>query len=351
LTSFTISNLQDASILALNDMRDVIQIDPPYQRVGGVWSDSKKKLFIDSLLNKYDVPKFYFHILTGKYAHRKYEYAIIDGRQRLEAIWEFVNGDFPLSNDFVYLEDTSIKAAGLTFKELAKEFPRLLTRFNSRSLAVMVVAADDIDFIEDMFSRLNEAVPLNAAEKRNAFGGPLPKITRRLADHQFFPTRVSFSNSRYRHIDTATKFLYLAKNLIEDQEFADTKKASLDDFFKSNVDSEPRIFREWVSATNRVMSAMAQTFVAGDTLLKSPGTTTVYFCLFLLLATENSRKSVSRKSLLEFEASRAANRAKFEREEKGVNFKLIEYDELAQSSNDAAAIRYRCEVLRSHLRL
>jgi hypothetical protein len=38
MTDFIISNLQDASILALNDMRDVIKIDPEYQREGGVWS-------------------------------------------------------------------------------------------------------------------------------------------------------------------------------------------------------------------------------------------------------------------------------------------------------------------------
>jgi len=349
MSTFTISNLQDASILALNDMKDVIQIEPPYQRVGGVWSDSKKQLFIDSLLNKYDVPKFYFHILTGNYAHKDYQYAIIDGRQRLEAIWEFVNGDFPLADDFVYLEDPSIKAAGLTFKELVKEFPRLVTRFNSRSLAVMVVAADDIDFIEDMFSRLNEAVPLNASEKRNAFGGPLPQITRDLAQHRFFRDRASFSNSRYRHIDTATKLLYLASHLMKSGEFVDTKKASLDDYFRSNKDEQVRAFKDLVATVSTCLDAMAETFVSKDFLLKSPGITSVYFCLFLSLMIEKSRKAIGRKALIDFEDMRAANRKKFEKDEKGVEFKLIEYDELAQSSNDAAAIRYRYDILRTYL--
>lgn len=349
MTGFTISNLQDASILALNDMKDVIQIDPVYQRVGGVWSSSKKKLFIDSLLNKYDVPKFYFHILTGPYANKDFQYSIIDGRQRLEAIWEFIAGDFPLANDFVYLEDPTLKAAGLTFNELAKEYPRLATRFNSRSLSVMVVAADDLDFIEDMFSRLNEAVPLNAAEKRNAFGGPLPQIARDLSQHRFFSDRVSMPSTRYRHHDMAAKLLYLQSNLLNSGAFVDTKKASLDAFFRSNRDKAKSDFQTLTQSVEATLSDMENTFVSKDELLRSAGVIPVYFCLFSRLQSEGKAASVSRKGLMDFEAVRSQNRQKFENEEDGVEFKLIEFDELAQSSNDAASIRSRYEVIRENL--
>ncbi len=66
----------------------------------------------------------------------------------------------------------------------------------------MVVETDDLDLIEEMFSRLNEAVPLNAAEKRNAFGGPMAKAIRDVAEHQFFNSLVAFSNRRYQHRET-----------------------------------------------------------------------------------------------------------------------------------------------------
>ena len=42
-------------------------------------------------------------------------------------------------------------------------------------------------------------------------------------------------------------------------------------------------------------------------------------------------------------------KVKFEKEEDGVEFKLIEYDELAQSSNDAASITSRYVTLREYL--
>ena len=60
-----------------------------------------------------------------------------------------------------------------------------------------------------MFSRLNEAVPLAAAEKRNAFGGPLTVIFRQLAEHRFFKEKAKISASRYRHHDLVAKLLYL----------------------------------------------------------------------------------------------------------------------------------------------
>lgn len=41
----------------------VIDDAPEYQRESGVWSKSKQQLFIDTLLNGYDVPKLYFHDL------------------------------------------------------------------------------------------------------------------------------------------------------------------------------------------------------------------------------------------------------------------------------------------------
>ena len=41
-----------------------LNLDPPYQREGDIWSRDKKRLFIDSLINGFDVPKFYFNRIT-----------------------------------------------------------------------------------------------------------------------------------------------------------------------------------------------------------------------------------------------------------------------------------------------
>src|SRR5258706_1681289 len=113
-----ITELRSSTVWTLYRMRNRIQLDPLYQRLSDIWSLEKRQLLIDSILNDYDIPKLYFHILphdekikTGK------EYAVIDGRQRIETILKFVNGDFSLAKDFEYLRDSKVKASKFFYKD------------------------------------------------------------------------------------------------------------------------------------------------------------------------------------------------------------------------------------------
>lgn len=347
MAAFEISAMADSSVLGLVDMREAVQIDPDYQRPGGVWSLNKKQLFIDSLINRYDIPKFYFHHLIGPHAKDNMRYAIIDGRQRLEAIWDFFDGKFALSRDFVYADDPTVAAGSMKYGELSEKYPRLLSRLHARTLSVQTVLADDLDFIEDMFSRLNEAVPLAAAEKRNAFGGPLPQIFRKLSDHKFFKEKTKVSAFRYRHHDLAAKLIYLQ----EMGEFVDTKKASLDHFVKAAKEDkkEEGDYSSSVKAVTESLDAMVELFTDNDELLRSSGMIVVYYLLISRILDDNGQLGFGRAELVEFEELRKENREKFAAEEEGVDFKLIEFDELAQSSNDGSAIQRRYEVLREHV--
>ncbi len=87
---------QPSSMYCLNDKksigklyveRNAIDEKPAYQRESAIWSPEKMELFIDSLMNDYDVPKLYFHDLTALQSLKKY--ALIDGKQRLHTIYEF----------------------------------------------------------------------------------------------------------------------------------------------------------------------------------------------------------------------------------------------------------------------
>jgi hypothetical protein len=95
----------------------------------------------------------------------------------------------------------------LSYEDLGKEHPKIKIRFDSFVLPIIAVLTDDIDLIEDMFFRLNEAVPLNSAEKRNAFGGDMVAAIRELANNKFFTKKVKFKNTRYQHYEVAARFL------------------------------------------------------------------------------------------------------------------------------------------------
>jgi uncharacterized protein with ParB-like and HNH nuclease domain len=156
------------NILRINYERKYINLSPDYQRNGELWNLEKRQLLIDSILNDYDIPKIYFHVLDKRDAKNKpYEYSVIDGRQRLETIFMFLDNKFGLAEDFKFYRDEKVKAAGKTYAEIAKDYPDLKGLFDSFDLPIVCVETDDPDLIDDMFLRLNEAVPLNAAEKRN----------------------------------------------------------------------------------------------------------------------------------------------------------------------------------------
>ena len=48
------------NVLELHRQRDLIDLDPPYQRLS-VWDYEKQRRFIDSVINGIDTPKIYFH--------------------------------------------------------------------------------------------------------------------------------------------------------------------------------------------------------------------------------------------------------------------------------------------------
>jgi len=69
------------------------KIDPkPPRQTGPRWSPYQKQLFIDSILRQYDIPKLYLRSVSRP----PYQWEVIDGQQRLRAIWDFFRGEYPL---------------------------------------------------------------------------------------------------------------------------------------------------------------------------------------------------------------------------------------------------------------
>lgn len=333
----------DNSAWRLYRTRETIQIDPEYQRSGDIWTEEKKQLLIDTILNGFDVPKLYFLKFPTplKQEDNQYEYAIIDGKQRLVSIWEFIDGKFALSTDFECLEDPSMVAAGMTYTELSKNFPDLRNALDSYGLTVVCIETDDLEIIEDMFSRLNEAVPLSAAEKRNAKGGPVPIAIKALSATRFFKDKVPFGNSRYRHYDLAAKFLMST----ERDKVVDTKKRTLDRYVMEWAAKAPREQAlPFYGLAATILEDMAAVFTDRDRLLRQVSAVTLYFHLFRLARGQGWTAEIQRHKLESFEQARVDNRSLVESGESG-NAELIEFDRYAQSSNDAYAVKIRLRTL------
>lgn len=345
------SNLKNSTIMLLYSERDRIQLDPEYQRFGSVWTKEKKQLLIDSILNDYDIPKIYFHkIDNSEVSDARYDYAVIDGRQRLETIWSFMDGEFMLSNDFDYQKDSSINLAGLSYGDLAERYPRIRIKFDSFVLPVVAVETADLDLIEDMFSRLNEAVPLNAAEKRNAIGGTMVEAIREVALHRFFANRVVFSNKRAQHREVAARFLHIVNSLTEQGKVVDTKKVYLDEMARHYHHGLDDVVQRLKREVERVLDWLADRFEDRDPLLRAQGTMTVYFLVARAAIGTPQEQNFSREALLRFRDRLNENRARAEQDYTDANFDLLEYDRMTQQgTNDAANIVERSQILSENI--
>ena len=106
-------------LFTIKEMRERINTKPDFQRPL-VWSTSQKQLLVDTILRGYDVPKLYWRRMGTK----PDKYDVVDGQQRLRALWDFFDGNFKLAKNADPIDGDAI--AGCAYKDLPDE---LRTRF------------------------------------------------------------------------------------------------------------------------------------------------------------------------------------------------------------------------------
>ena len=328
-------------------------MEPSYQRRGGIWTMERRQLLIDSIINEYDIPKLYFHHILPWYPRdrfdSKHKYAVIDGRQRLSAILDFLDDKFPLADDFKYFEDDSVDAAGMHYSAMSSKYPRLKVIFDSFTLPITLVETDELDLIEDMFSRLNEASPLSSAEKRNSLGGPMAQAIRDIALHTFIADKTRISNKRFQHREVAARLLFVEDSLRTHRKVIDTKRPYLDEMVERY--HAPELAQECIhirQAVQGVLDVIAPVFRASDPLLSSQA-----FTLPLYLVYRQGFDGHPTPDRARYEAFRitlSKNRHVAEHRLPDANFEFLEFDRMSQQgTNDASSITTRAKILRSYL--
>jgi hypothetical protein len=257
-----------------------IDTTPKYQRRGRLWSASKQAGLIDSILNEFDMPKLYFADFTGGATALKVQprpYAVIDGKQRMEAIFAFFKDQLPLNSDFVFFDDPKVLMGGLRYSELRQRHPEIALRFDRHVPTVMSVFTDDELKITELFVRLNTGVAANSAERRNAMPGLVSDQIRSIAKHAFFRNNISFDKKRMAENNVAAKLL-----LIEYQgRFVDTKAANLDRFARAKyADEEVKRIKTAAKAVTDVLGRMAKGFDEQERSLGAAGSIPIYYWLY-----------------------------------------------------------------------
>jgi len=310
-----------------------IDFSPSYQRKGGLWSSFDKAYLIDSIINGFDIPKIYLADFTWhsneELNPNKKMYAVIDGKQRLHAAFEFLDNKIALNADFQYFADPKVKAGGMKFSDLKENYPSIADDIEQFNLSVVSVTTEDVEAINELFLRLNRSKALTGAEIRNAMQGDIPILIRKLSEHRFFKENISFSTNRGQDKNAAAKILLFCFY----GEPKDTKKKDLDAFAGLNNYDKEHIELAYRKAVD-TLNLMSSVFLPKDKLLKSAGLAPVYFLMIENI--EERDLSLVRAFLEYFEGIR---NMQFD------NSKLVEFAKYNRSTNDQKSFKRRKEIL------
>lgn len=153
LTSAVDYNLSSLSTLIRNKQ---IDLSPEYQRRNR-WNDSRKSKLIESFLMNVPIPPIFLN--EDEYGR----YSVIDGKQRLTAIHDFLLGRFKLKGLEVFSELNNSSVDDLP--------STLMTALETRATlrAIIILRQSDPDIKYQVFQRLNTGgIKLNPQEIRNS---------------------------------------------------------------------------------------------------------------------------------------------------------------------------------------
>lgn len=335
-----LGEMEPLSIGTFHKIKEKIDFFPIYQRYGGIWSTERKRLLIDTIINGFDIPKFYFNYFVeanNVLNPKGYSYAVIDGKQRLQTILDYLNDKFSLSDNFVFYEDSNLNLSNLRFSELSKRYPAIAYSIEEYILDIVYVVTDEEDKLEELFLRLNGGYALTNAEKRNAIGGHLNREVREIVEnHNFFLQKIKFKNPRYQYQDLLTRILFIESN----DELVSLTNNVLDGFVRANQNDSQEC-QDLITKTISELDKFIEVFDDKDPLLRGKGIIPVYY---FFISRFNPDLRNLRDFVEQFEQIRAENRSLPEEEQVSI---LIEFDRWNQQGvHREKSLNERLEIIK-----
>jgi hypothetical protein len=135
-----------------------LNLRPEFQR-NSVWPPAAKAYLIDTILHKRPIPIIYLQRSLSAQSGRP-GFAVVDGQQRLRALFEFLSGEFRLT------QSGKATFANKYFGTLSPSLQRAILDYEF--IAEEITGYSDAE-IRDTFARINRyVVPLSPQERRHA---------------------------------------------------------------------------------------------------------------------------------------------------------------------------------------
>ncbi|WP_447832167.1 DUF262 domain-containing protein [Aeromonas salmonicida] len=188
----------DLETLVKKIKREVIKLNPDYQRRHR-WSNEISSRLIESLILNIPIPFVYISQdidVDEEIEDGHARYSVIDGQQRLTAIYDFFENKYPLTG-----LDVLEKLNNSYYKDLP---PFLVRRLEERSIRCLRIDSTvDQQVKYDIFERLNSgSVKLEAQELRNATcRGKFNELIKVLSKIKDYRELISLSEAREKKME------------------------------------------------------------------------------------------------------------------------------------------------------
>jgi Protein of unknown function DUF262 len=204
----------------------LLNLDPKYQR-RSVWNRDFQQYFIDSIFKNYPVPPLFINLEVTKDGTTLYH--VIDGKQRLTAILDFITDTFATSTK----QWSPTEIAGKYFSEWDQTNQR---KFFSYFLPFEFFTETSEAAVVEIFDRFNRNVQkLTDQELRHArFGGNFATLMEQLTDDPLWKKLSFFGNAdvrRMRDVEYVASLFVLTMNGIVEDEDLDSEYAKYDEEF------------------------------------------------------------------------------------------------------------------------
>ncbi|WP_375170301.1 DUF262 domain-containing protein [Marinobacter sp.] len=223
-----VTQQSDFSLSAIAEMvrYESIDISPHYQRRDR-WHVEKQSALIESFLLNIPVPPVY--LSEDEYG----TYTVIDGKQRITSIYEFLTGKFKL-RDLKEVPELN----GFAYEELPSQLKRALS-IRPFMRVITLLKQSDPELKYEVFLRLNTGgEKLKAQEIRNvAFAGPLNDLLFELSENEFIRKKLKITSSKsaqYRNMDDLELILRFFTIHSRWKNFGKKISVAMDDFMAQN---------------------------------------------------------------------------------------------------------------------
>lgn len=242
ITDLTVGDLIDFK------QKKILTVNHEYQR-GLRWTDLQKRMFLDSIFRDYSIPAFYFHEIKESAAGIiNTFYEIVDGQQRVDAIYTYSENAFQLidpsdTSGFRFpnfVKDRPCPWAARRYEELQEDLKKKL---RETKIVAYKLTTDDENEIRDLFIRLQGGTALTPQDKRDSWPGNFTEFVLRVGGKSqvskwyglpLFRELVKGNESRRRQL--VAQVFMLFDSVRRNKAFCDIKSANIDEFYHANVD-------------------------------------------------------------------------------------------------------------------